>query len=203
MPSVNCPVINVLLNGYPRRSFLYVSISSIVLGIVRALVLLILLVEEACHNRRISGHRVFKHLAARGKTFVDWFFGFKLHLVVNEQGELLNITLTPGNTDDRKPVPDWVSSLFGKIFAEKGYVSQALATQLFKDFGLEFFAKPRHNMKNKLMRLNDKLLSRKRSIIETIIDKLKKISQIEHSRHRSPVNLIANVLCGLIRPLAK
>ena len=119
MPSVNCPVINVLLNGYPRRSCLYVSISSIVLGIVRALVLLILLVEEACHNRRISGHRVLKHLAARGKTSVDWFFGFKLHLVVNEQGELLNITLTPGNTDDRKPAPDWVSSLFGKIWRRK------------------------------------------------------------------------------------
>jgi transposase len=123
---------------------------------------------------------------------------FKLHLVVNENGELLNITLTPGNTDDRKPVPDLVSSLFGKIFADKGYVSQSLATQLFEDEGIDFFAKPHRNMKNKLMRLNDKLLSRKRSIIETIIDQLKNISQIEHSRHRSPINFCANVLCGLI-----
>jgi transposase len=177
---------------------------------------------KVCHNRRISGHLVFKNLAARGKsgcirlrrgkalraevssacvapsTSVDWFFGFKLHLVVNENGELLNITLTPGNTDDRKPVPDLVSSLFGKIFADKGYVSQSLATQLFEDEGIDFFAKPHRNMKNKLMRLNDKLLSRKRSIIETIIDQLKNISQIEHSRHRSPINFCANVLCGLI-----
>ena len=112
--------------------------------------------------------------------------------------QLLNITLTPGNTDDRKPVPDLVSSLFGKFFADKGYVSQSLATQLFEDEGIEFFAKPRRNMKNKLMRLNDKLLSRKRSIIETIIDQLKNISQIEHSRHRSPINFCTNVLCGLI-----
>ena len=153
---------------------------------------------KVCHNRRISGHRVFKYIAARGKTSVDWFFGFKLHLVANENGELLNIMLTPGNIDDRQPVPDLVSSLFGKIFADKGYVSQSLATQLFEDEGIDFFAKPRRNMKNKLMRLNDKLLSRKRSIIETIIDQLKNISQIEHSRHRSPLNFCVNVLCGLI-----
>lgn len=153
---------------------------------------------KVCHNRRISRHRVFKDLAARGKTSVDWFFGFKLHLVVNEFGQLLNVTLTPGNIDDRQPVHDLLSGLFGKIFGDRGYVSQKLASQLLKDFGIEFFAKPRCNMKNKLMRLHDKLLSRKRSIIETINDQLKNISQIEHSRHRSPVNFCVNVLCGLI-----
>ena len=147
---------------------------------------------------------------------MDWFFGFKLHLVVNEHGELLNLQLTPGNIDDRKPVPDLLKSIFGKVFADRGYVSQKLATQLFKELGIEFFAKPRRNMKNRLMRLTDKLLARKRSIIETIIDQLKNISQIEHSRHRSPVNFMVrnalplsslnsiqagsavNVLCGLI-----
>ncbi|MEP0791341.1 transposase, partial [Funiculus sociatus GB2-C1] len=72
---------------------------------------------KVCHNRRISQHRVFKDIAARGKTSVDWFFGFKLHLVVNEQGELLNLQITPGNVDDRKPVPDLLESLFGKVFA--------------------------------------------------------------------------------------
>lgn len=153
---------------------------------------------KVCHNRRISRNKVFKGLAARGKTSVDWFFGFKLHLVVNEFGQLLNVTITPGNVDDRQPVRDLLSNLFGKIFADRGYVSQKLAAQLLQDFGIEFFAKPRRNMKNKLMRLHDKLLSRKRSIIETINDQLKNISQIEHSRHRSPVNFCVNVLCGLI-----
>jgi transposase len=153
---------------------------------------------KVCHNRRISRHKVFEGLAARGKTSVDWFFGFKLHLVVNEFGQLLNVSLTPGNVDDRQPVSDLLSGLFGKIFADRGYVSQKLASQLLQDFGIEFFAKPRRNMKNKLMRLHDKLLSRKRSIIETINDQLKNISQIEHSRHRSPVNFCVNVLCGLI-----
>lgn len=93
---------------------------------------------KVCHNRRISQHRVFENLAARGKTSVDWFFGFKLHLVVNEHGELLNLQLTPGNVDDRKPVPILLKSLFGKVFADRGYVSQKLATQLFKELGIEF-----------------------------------------------------------------
>jgi hypothetical protein len=160
---------------------------------------------KVCHNRRISRHKVFKGLASRGKTSVDWFFGFKLHIVVNELGQLLNVTLTPGNIDDRKPVPDLLCKLFGKIFGVseayrryRGYVSEKLASQLLEEFGIQFFAKPRRNMKNRLMRLHDKLLSRKRSIIETINDQLKNISQIEHSRHRSPVNFCVNVLCGLI-----
>ena len=153
---------------------------------------------KVCHNRRISNHKVFDKLAARGKTSVDWFFGFKLHLVVHEIGALLNVQITPGNVDDRVPVPDLLESLFGKVFADRGYVSKSLAQKLLEDFGIEFFAKPRRNMKNSLMRLTDKLLSRKRFIIETIIDQLKNISQIEHSRHRSPVNCWVNLLCGLI-----
>lgn len=153
---------------------------------------------KVCHNRRIAQHQVFKDIAKRGKTSVDWFFGFKLHLVVNERGELLNISVTPGNCDDRKPVPKLLKAIFGKVFADRGYVSQKLAKQLLQDYEVEFFAKPRRTMKNKLMRLSDKLISRKRSIIETIIDQLKNISQIEHSRHRSPVNFMVNVICGLI-----
>ena len=153
---------------------------------------------DVCHNRRIKQHKVFQGIAARGKTSVDWFFGFKLHLLVNECGELLNIQIMPGNVDDRKPIPDLLKFMFGKVFADRGYVSQSLASQLFQDFGIEFFAKPKRNMKNRLMRLTDKLLARKRSIIETIIDQLKNISQIEHSRHRSPINAMINVICGLI-----
>lgn len=153
---------------------------------------------KVCHNRRISRNRVFKDIGARDKTSVDWFFGFKLHLVVSECGELLNVQITPGNVDDRKPVPDLLQHLFGKVFGDKGYVSQSLATQLFEDYGIEFFARPRRNMKNHLMRLTDKLLARHRAIIETFIDQLKNISLIEHSRHRSPVNCFVNILSGLI-----
>ena len=153
---------------------------------------------NVCHNRRIHQHHVFDELAARGKTSVGWFYGFKVHLVVNEFGELLNVKLTPGNTDDRKPVPDLLAGLFGKVFADRGYVSKKLAFQLLQDWGIEFFAKPKRTMKNVLMKLTDKLLARKRSIIETVIDQLKNISQIEHSRHRSPVNFMVNLMGGLI-----
>ncbi len=86
-----------------------------------------------CHHRRIWGHKVFADLAARGQTSVDWFYGFKLHLVVNDCGELLNVTLTAGNVDDRAVVPALVKDLFGKLFGDKGYVSQALFAQLWDD----------------------------------------------------------------------
>lgn len=153
---------------------------------------------KVCHARRISSHKVCKELAGRGRTSVGWFYGFKLHLVINEVGELLNIMITPGNTDDRKPVEELVQQLFGKVFGDKGYVSKRLKERLKEKYGIELFARAKRNMKNKLMRLNDKLLSRKRAIVESVIDQLKNISQVEHSRHRSPVNCFVNILCGLI-----
>lgn len=121
---------------------------------------------------------MFQGLAARGKTSVDWFFGFKLHLVVNDQGELLNIMLTPDNTDDRKPGPELLKALFGKVFADRGYVSQSLFEQLRHTCGIALYAKPKRNMKPRLMRLTDKLLARKRAIIESLIDQLKNISPL-------------------------
>lgn len=150
-----------------------------------------------CHNRRIARHKVFDGLAARGKTSMGWFYGFKLHLVVNDRGELLAFHLTPGNVDDRKPVPRMTCDLFGKLFADKGYISQALFQTLFAQ-GVELITNVRRNMKNRLMLLSDKLLLRKRAIIETINDQLKNISQIEHTRHRSPVNFLVNLMAGLI-----
>jgi transposase len=153
---------------------------------------------KVCHNRRIQQHKVFEGYAKRGKTSVDWFFGFKLHLVVNDQGELLNIIVTAGNIDDRTPVPKLLRGLRGKVFADKGYVSKALRERLWKTSNVELITKLRRNMKNQLMLLTDRLLLRKRSIIESIIDQLKNISQIEHSRHRSPANFSVNLVCGLI-----
>src|SRR4028119_2180972 len=153
---------------------------------------------RVCHNKRIRQHKVFQNLAARGKTSVDWFFGFKLHLVVNDKGELLNFQVTPGNVDDRKPVPKLLQQLFGKVFADKGYISLKLAKDLVDSVGVQLITKLKRNMKQRLMPLGNRLLLRKRAVIETIIDQLKNISQIEHSRHRSPVNCFVNILCGLI-----
>lgn len=151
-----------------------------------------------CNNRRIHHHRVFLDLAARGKTSMGWFYGFKLHLTVNDQGELLACQISPGNVDDRQPVPRLAKNLWGKLFGDRGYISQAWVEQLHQMYNLQLITKLRKNMQNRLMLLSDKILLRKRAIIETIIDQLKNISQIEHTRHRSPVNFFINVLAGLI-----
>jgi hypothetical protein len=150
-----------------------------------------------CHNRRIHAHRVFAEVAERGKSSVDWFYGFKLHLVVNDCGELLACCLTPGNTNDRVPVPQLVKRLWGKLFADKGYLAQALFETLFEQ-NVQLITKLRRNMQNKLMPILDKLLLRKRAILESVVDQLKNISQIEHTRHRSLWNFFGNLVAGLI-----
>jgi hypothetical protein len=150
-----------------------------------------------CHNRRIHSHRTFKQKAARGMSSVGWFYGFKLHVVVNDEGELLACCLTPGNVDDRTQVPQLVKDLFGKLFGDKGYLSKSLYEQLLAQ-DLHLITKLRRKMQNKLMPLLDKILLRKRAIIETIVDQLKNISQIEHTRHRSFFNMLGNLISGLI-----
>ena len=150
-----------------------------------------------CHPARIAQHRVFRVDARRGKTSVGWFYGFKLHLVVNDRGELLAFCLTPGKLDDRKPVPRLARRLFGRLFGDKGYISAPLAERLFLEQGLRLITKLRKNMRNHLVNLADKLLVRKRALIETIVDQLKNVCQIEHSRHRSPINFCVHLLAGL------
>ena len=150
-----------------------------------------------CHNRRIPSNKVFAHIAQRGKNSVDWFYGFKTHLIFNDQGEFLAFRFTPGNTDDREPVPDMVKDIFGKLFGDKGYISQNLFDLLFAQ-DVQLVTKIKRNMKNKLMPLFDKLMLRKRAIVETIHDQLNNISQIQHTRHRSVANFLVNVIAALI-----
>lgn len=152
---------------------------------------------KVCHNRRIHSHKVFAGCARRGKTSVDWFFGFKLHLIINDRGELLSVRLTSGNVDDRRPVPAMVKELFGKLFGDKGYISQPLFETLYDD-GVQLVTKLKTNMKNRLVSIFDKIMLRKRAIIESVVDQLKNISQIEHSRHRSVANCFVNLLAGLV-----
>ena len=151
---------------------------------------------RVCHNRRIHSHKVFAGLARRGKGSLGWFYGFKLHLVINEQGELLGLTLTPGNVDDRRPVRKLVRQLWGKLFGDRGYISQELFEQLWSQ-GLQLITRLKRNMKNRLMPVMDKLLLRKRALIECVNDQLKNISQVEHTRHRSATNGIVNMLAAV------
>ena len=149
-----------------------------------------------CHNKRIQRNRVFKGLAKRGKTTSGWFYGFKLHLIINDKGGILAFQLTPGNVSDVSMVETLSKDIFGKLFGDKGYISSEVGRNLLKR-GLELFTTIRSNMKQKLMSLGDKILLRKRSLIETVNDQLKNISQIEHTRHRSIGNFLVNMLGGI------
>ncbi|MDJ0719000.1 MAG: IS982 family transposase, partial [Prochloraceae cyanobacterium] len=150
-----------------------------------------------CHPCRSKSHQVFEGLVGWGKNSVGWHYGFKLHLIINERGELLAFKLTSGNTDDRKPVPDLTKDLVGKLFGDRGYISQKLFEELYER-GLQLITRYKKKMKQKLVKLIDKILLRKRSLIETVNDQLKNISQIEHSRHRSVWNFLVNLFAGLI-----
>jgi hypothetical protein len=182
------PSVLVLLCGYLRSRF----------GACTGIGFIDSTALAVCGNKRIQRNRVFHGLAKIGKTTMGWFFGFKLHLVINECGELLAVQLTPGNVDDRQPVPHLTRRLFGKLFGDKGYISAEVFAELW-DRGLQLITHIRRNMTNRLMPLMDKILLRKRSLIETVNDQLKNISQVEHTRHRSPTNFLVNLVAGLIQ----
>lgn len=150
-----------------------------------------------CNNLRIKQNKVFEGVAKRGKTSTGWFYGFKIHLIVSDTGEILAWQMTLGNVDDRKPVPNMTKQVWGKLFGDKGYISQKLS-ELLGANNVQLITKVKKNMENKFISFFDKLLLRKRAIIESVNDQLKNISQIEHTRHRSVWNFYTNVVAGLI-----
>ena len=152
---------------------------------------------RVCHNRRIGSHRVLAGLAQRGKSSMGWFYGFKWHLIINDRGEVLGLTLTPGQVDDRRPVAKLVRQLWGKWFGDRGYIGQELFEQLWTE-GVPLITKLKRDRKNKLMPVLDKLLLRKRALIECVNDQLKNSSQMEHTRHRSATNGIVNMLAAVV-----
>ena len=152
---------------------------------------------QVCKPKRMGRNKVFKDFGAKSKSTIGWFFGFKVHLIINEKGELLAVKLTKGNVDDRTPVLEMATNVFGSLFGDKGYISKELTEDLLNK-GIHLITGIKKNMKNKLLTLMDKILLRKRSIIETVNDQLKNISNIEHSRHRSVKNFLVNLLCALI-----
>ncbi len=156
-------------------------------------------VIKACHHKREKQNRVFRGIAAKGSGTMGWFFGFKLHIVINDKGEIIDFLITRGNVDDRQPLKDktFHDKVFGKIYADRGYIGKDLFEQLFID-GIHLVTKIKRNMKNALMNIYDKILLRKRAVVESVNDILKNQCQIEHTRHRSFHNFITNMVSGLI-----
>lgn len=154
---------------------------------------------RVCKNKRIKRNKVFRDVATVGKSTMGWFYGFKLHLIINDKGEILNFIITQASVDDRQPLKNekFIEVVKGKLYGDKGYISQQLSQILFVD-GIQLITGIRNKMKNCLMELKDKILLRKRSVIETVNDELKNMCQVEHSRHRSFGNFITNLISGLI-----
>lgn len=150
-----------------------------------------------CHNLREKKHKVFKGLAAKGKTSTGWFFGFKLHMIFNTKGDIVRLTITPGNVNDRKPVPHMAKGLIGKLIGDKGYLSKSLFQNLFSQ-GITLITKIRKNMKNCLMEMANKLMLMRRSFVETIFSSIKSLNILIHHRHRCPINAFAHLFAGLI-----
>lgn len=138
-------------------------------------------------------------MATKGQCSIGWFFGFKLHLIINDKGEILDFMLTQGNVDDWEPLKsdNFHNKIMGKLYGDKGYIGKDLFEKLFVD-GVHLVTKIRKNMKNSLMHTYDKVMLKKRAIIETVNDELKNMCQIEHTRHRSFANFLSNLLSGLI-----
>lgn len=151
-----------------------------------------------CDNLRIHSHRVFAGIAQRGKSSTGWFYGLKLHLLINEFGEVINFLITPGNVADNndEALRSLLAACKGKCYADKGYM-----TKIFEELylqGIYLITKIRSNMKNKLLLLSDKIKLKKRALIESVNDLLISVFDIDHTRHRSPVNALAHTFSGLI-----
>ena len=155
-------------------------------------------VLRVCHKKRIKRNKVFKDVAKVGKSTMGWFFGFKLHLIINDKGEILSFYLTQGNVDDRniKAITKMTEELFGKLFGDKGYISKALSDILFGN-GIQLITAVKRNMKEKALSNEEKILLRKRSVIETVNDELKNICQVEHTRHRSISGFLLNIISAI------
>ena len=153
---------------------------------------------KVCNNHRISSHRVFSEYAKKGKSSMGWFYGFKLHLIINDCGEILSFCLTSGNVDDRneKVMDALTKEIFGKLFADRGYISSKLFEKLYFK-GITLVTRAKKNMKNKLMDYYDRILLRKRTVVESVNDFLKNICNLEHSRHRSVINFLVNLVSAL------
>jgi Transposase DDE domain len=150
-----------------------------------------------CHNRRIGRHKAFAGLAARGKTSMGWFFGFKLPLVFHDLHEIAALKLTPGHVSDTAPVPALTKDLIGKLFGDKGYISKKLAGELLRR-GLTLFTRVRKNRKSLPISMIDKMLLNGRHMAETIIGSSKGRSSLNLPKHRLPSNAFLHILAAMV-----
>jgi len=153
---------------------------------------------QVCHLRREKSHKVFKDFARKGKSSMGWFYGFKLHLVINNLGEIMSLSITPGNVADNNQelLKKLLFDLEGICVADKGYITKLF--DYFYENGLHLLTKPRKNMKKLPIKNQHNLLLDKRGVIESTFDILTSVCDIEHTRHRKPINAFTHLIAGLI-----
>lgn len=154
---------------------------------------------EACNIKRSSSHKTLKSIAKKGKTSMGWFYGMKVHIVINHYGEIITFYISSGNIADNNEVVLFklTKKILGKLFGDKGYMVNPKRWAEFYENGIQLITKIKENMKNKLMNLTDKLMLRKRGIIESVGDILKEHLHMEHTRHRSVWGFFLHIFTSL------
>lgn len=150
-----------------------------------------------CHPKRMSRNKTFKDIGKIGKSTKGWFFGLKLHIIIDDQGNLVSVKITPGNTDDRYFLQEMTKKIKGLLFGDKGYISKDLFSRLYEK-GVKLITNVKKGMKSTIMTAQEKLLLRKRPIVETVFDYLKNKMQLEHTRHRTFQNAFVHMISTLI-----
>lgn len=152
----------------------------------------------ACKYQRRYSNKVMKGLAGIGKSSTGWFYGMKLHLIINGSGEILSFCITPGNISDinEEVIEKLTKNIFGKLIGDKGYISGKIFKKLFEN-NITLITKVRKNMKNRLIESENAMFLKKRAVIESVNNILKNTFQIEHTRHRSPINFLVNLISGI------
>ncbi|MFT0694046.1 IS982 family transposase [Acinetobacter bereziniae] len=157
-----------------------------------------------CHNKRINQHRVLTDSASRGKSSVEWFYGFKLHLICDHVGQFVSYCITTDNVDDRKVLPDLVQSskLKGKLFGDRSYIGKNWKVRL-AEMGVQLITRVKRNMKPQALDPFDHAVLRKRGIIESPFNQMKSQFDLEHTRHRSKIGLLTTIFSALTLDLLR
>ena len=153
---------------------------------------------EVCKPLRMSRNKTFRHYAKKSKTSTGWFFCFKLHLVINELGEIVRYKITTGDVADNNHelLKELLSGLHGKCFGDRGYISALFS--MFYENGLRLVTDLRANMKGQLIDVNEGKLLKKRGLIEAVNDILKSVCTLEHSRHRCVEHALQSMHAAVI-----
>jgi hypothetical protein len=149
-----------------------------------------------CHIKREYIHKVFRGVARKSKSTMGWFFGFKLHMIVNRVGHPISFSLTHANCDDRKAPDGLFSKIFGKLFGDRGYIGKPFFDRM-KETMVHIVTALRHNMKPQIMTEDDSKKLNKRNIIESSFNLLKNNLNMQHTRHRSPQNFSINIISSV------